>query len=125
MTGLEDLMQAAMTAPPDRREGALRILRGQLPKAEPYVTLRELSRRLGFGVTTLRRWRVPSHVMGGAKRYRVAEVEAYFATEDFARRQAAVRAERRALGNPPGTSNLATTTAGRVVVRPPDRGRKP
>jgi len=92
---LEDIMAAAMSAPPDRREAALRVLRGELPRSEPYVTLRGLSRRLGFGVTTLRRWRVPGHVVGGAKRYRVGEVEAYFLTESFQRRKAAVRAERR------------------------------
>jgi hypothetical protein len=92
---LEDIMAAAMSAPPERREAALRVLRGELPKAEPYLTLRGLSRRLGFGTTTLRRWRVPGHVVGGARRYRVGEVEAYFATDTFRRRKAALRAERR------------------------------
>jgi hypothetical protein len=92
--GLEDIMSAAMTAPPERREAALRILRGELPKAEPYLTLRELSRRLGFGITTLRRWRVPGHGVSGAKRYRLGEVEAYFSSEDFQRQKAAARAER-------------------------------
>lgn len=94
MIGLEDIIAAAMSAPPERREAALRVLRGELPKAEPYLTLRELSRRLGFGVTTLRRWRVPGHVVGGAKRYRIGEVEAYFLSDAFQRRKAAVRAER-------------------------------
>lgn len=94
MTGLEEIVQAAITAPSERREAALRILRGELPKAEPYLTLRELSRRLGFGITTLRRWRVPGHGVSGAKRYRLGEVEAYFTTEDFKRRKVVVRAER-------------------------------
>lgn len=91
---IEELMRAAMAASDDQRESALRVLRGDLPKSEPYLTLRGLSRQLGFGVTTLRRWRVPSHSVGGAKRYRRAEVEAYFASEEFKRRKAAVRAER-------------------------------
>jgi hypothetical protein len=92
---LEDLMSAAMSAPPERREAALRVLRGELPKAEPYLTLRGLSRRLGFGVTTLRRWRIPGHVVGGARRYRVGEVEAFFTSDTCRRRMAALRAERR------------------------------
>jgi hypothetical protein len=95
VTGLDDLLQAAIGAPTERREAALRILRGELPKSEPYLTLRELSQRLGFCTTTLRRWRVPGHAISGARRYRVAEVEAYFTTEEFRRRKAAVRAERR------------------------------
>ncbi|HNQ90990.1 MAG TPA: helix-turn-helix domain-containing protein [Verrucomicrobiota bacterium] len=96
MTGLEDIMQAAMAAPPERREGALQLLRGNLPKPEPFLTLRELCRRLGFGATTLRRWNVPAYDLGGCPRYRLTEVEAYFKSEAFQRRQAALRAERRA-----------------------------
>ena len=95
MIALDEIMAAAMSAPTELREAALRILRGELPKAEPYLSLRELSRRLGFGVTTLRRWRVPGHVAGGTKRYHLGEVEAYLASTSFRRRQAAIRAERR------------------------------
>lgn len=111
MIALEDIMSAAMTAPPDRREAALRILRGELPKEEPYLTLRELSRRLGFGITTLRRWRIPGHGVSGAKRYRFAEVEAYFATEAFQRRKAAIRAERAALAKEVSPSRSLSRTA--------------
>ncbi|HNU50181.1 MAG TPA: helix-turn-helix domain-containing protein [Verrucomicrobiota bacterium] len=95
MTGLEDLVQAAMSAPPERREEALRLLQGRLPKPEPFLTLAELSQRLGFSTTTLRRWRVPGHDLGAHPRYRLTEVEAYLASGAFRRRQAAVRAERR------------------------------
>ncbi len=95
MTSLEDILSAAMTAPPIRREGALRLLRGELPKSEPYQSLRGLSRALGFGVTTLRRWKVPGHQIGGAKRYRLTEVQEYIASERFSRRVAALRAERK------------------------------
>lgn len=97
MTGLEEIVSAAMVAPPDKREEALRLLRGQLPKPEPYVTLRGLARATGFGVTTLRRWRVPGNVVGGARRYRVSEVEEYFRSTEFKRRVAALRAERRGI----------------------------
>lgn len=95
MTGLEDLVAAAMSASPDRRDAALRLLQGNLPKPEPFLTLRDLGRQLGFGVTTLRRWRVPGHDLGGYQRYRLSEAEAYLQTETFQRRQAALRAERR------------------------------
>ncbi len=93
MTGLEDLVAAAMSAPPERREEALRLLRGQLPKPEAYLSLSELARRLGLCRTTLRRWQVPGHDLGGYARYRLTEVEEYFKCEAFQRRLAALRAE--------------------------------
>lgn len=95
MTGLEDLVAAAMSAPPERREEALRLLQGQLPKPESYLSLSELARRLGVYRGTLRRWQVPGHELGGHPRYRLSEVEAYFRSEAFQRRQAALRAEGR------------------------------
>lgn len=94
MTGLEDIVAAAMAAPPDRREEALRLLRGELPRSEPYVTLRGLARATGFGVTTLRRWQVPGHVIGGARRYRVSEVQEYLRSSEFKRYVSALRATR-------------------------------
>lgn len=95
MIGLEDIVQAAIAAPPERREAALRILRGELPRSEPLLTISELSRRLGFCTATLRRWHVPGHDnYGGNRRYRLGEVEAYFQSEAFERRKAALRAER-------------------------------
>ena len=95
MTGLEDILSAAMAAPPDRREEALRVLRGQLARSGPYLTLRGLARATGFGVSSLRRWQVPGHIVGGARRYRVSEVEEYFRSTEFRRRVSALRAERR------------------------------
>ncbi len=95
MSALEDLVQAAMSAPPERREAALRLLQGQLPKPEAYLSLSELARRLGLCRTTLRRWQVPGHDLGGYRRYRLTEVEEYFKSEAFQRRLAALRAERR------------------------------
>ncbi|TXH51627.1 MAG: hypothetical protein E6Q97_18100 [Desulfurellales bacterium] len=100
MSSLEDIVSAAMAAPPYRREEALRLLRGQLAKPEPYVTLRGLARATGFSVTTLRRWEVPGHVVGGARRYRLSEVEEYFRSSEFRRRVAALRVERRIAVHP-------------------------
>ena len=99
MTGLEDIVQAVMSAPPERREEALRLLQGNLPKPEPYLTLRELGRRLGFSAGTLRRWQVPGHDLGACPRYRLSEVEAYLKTYAFKRRLMALRAIRRAARN--------------------------
>ena len=95
MNALEDLMHAALKAPPERRDEALRLLQGHLPKPEPYLTLSELCGQLGLSSSTLRRWRIPGHDLGGRLRYRLTEVEAYFRSEDFRRRAAALRAERR------------------------------
>ena len=95
MSDFQEFVKDAMSAPPERLAAARRLLKGELPKPEPYLTLRGLSRQIGFGVTTLRRWRVPSHDLGGFQRYRLSEVEAYLASKEFQRRQAALRAERR------------------------------
>lgn len=95
MTGLEDILQAAMAAPADRRESAVRILRGELPRPEPYSTLAGLAKDLGFSTKTLQRWRIPGHDFGGSRRFRRSEVETYFESEAFQRRLAALRAERR------------------------------
>lgn len=104
MSALEELMHAALAAPPERQEDALSVLRGQArtvdptaigPINEPYLTMRGIARRLGFSAATLTRWRIPGHNLGGRRRFKVSEVEAYFKTEAFQRRVAALRAERR------------------------------
>jgi len=106
MTGLEDLVAAAMSAPSERREAALQVLRGhalavepgsQAPVYEPLLTQRETARRLGVSVPTLWRWRVPFHALGGRRRYRIPDVIAYLQSETFQRRVAALRAEGRAI----------------------------
>lgn len=104
MSALEELVQAALNAPTQRRDDALQVLRGQLRavdpseaalQSEPYITLRQLAKRLGFSTTTLTRWRVPSHEFGGKPRFRLSEVEQYLKTEEYRRRVAALRAERK------------------------------
>ena len=95
MNSIEEIIQAAMSAPSERREQALRLLQGKLPKPEPYLTLRELSRKTGFGVTTLRRWRIPGHDLGGVIRYQLSDVDKYLKSQGFRRHKAALRADRR------------------------------
>lgn len=114
---LEALMQAAMSAPPERREEAFRLLHGEHARTEPYLTMRELSRRLGFAESTLRRWRVPGHDLGGVQRYRWSEVDAYLRTEAHLRRQSALRAQRKlsaqgAQKHPKPINNNKTQTKG-------------
>ena len=125
MTALEELIQAAVTAPPERQQEALRLLQGRLPKPEPYLSLRELSLRTGFGVTSLRRWRVPSHDLGGRPRYRLTEVEAYLRSEAFQRRQAALRAERRSLRSLRALTPAVPGRAGVNGHRRPELNLKP
>lgn len=120
MTPVEALIQAALTAPSDRRESALQVLLGRADvkdavaplKPEPYLSLRGPSRALGVSTTTLARWRVPSHDLGGWPRYRVSEVERYLESDAFKRRAAALRAERRA--------SKATPSMPVAVVAKPD-----
>lgn len=104
MTSLEEIMTAAMVAPTDLKAQALRVLRGQArvaeqssrsPASEPLLTLRELAVSIKLSPCTLWRWKVPSHEFGGRRRYRLAEVTAYLQSQEFQRRQMALRAERR------------------------------
>jgi predicted DNA-binding transcriptional regulator AlpA len=104
MTGIEELLQAALSAPSARKEAALQVLRGQAVAIEPgeqapafdrYLTLADLSKAVGVSTSTLWRWRVPGHDLGGTTRYRLSEVESYLQGDAFRRRQAALRAERR------------------------------
>ncbi len=97
-------MQAAFTAPDELKIEALRILRGEGTAAEaappprpfePYFTLSQAARQLGFSERSLSRWHVPGHDLGGHRRYRLSEVLDYLASQDFQRRSAALRAERR------------------------------
>ena len=98
----DEILQAILSAPPDRRRDALRVLRGEAIVVEPhhapseqYLSLRALSGILNVSPCTLWRWRVPGHGFGGRPRYRLSEVRAYLESEDFKRRLAVLRAERR------------------------------
>lgn len=95
-----ELLAALLAAPAERKEAALRLLRGEptvaLPRpTEPFLTLKECARRLGFSACALWRWRVPGHTLGGRPRFRVSEVEAYLGSEEFKRRVAELKEEDR------------------------------
>ncbi len=104
MNRVEEILQVLLTASEARKEAALAVLRGQAvaidPAAQPrpfeqLLTRAEAARRLGVSVQTLRRWQVPGHDTQSRHRFRLSEIEAYLQTEDFRRRTAALRAERK------------------------------
>lgn len=105
-TDLEELLAAAMGAPPSLRRQAIGVLRGNTNAVEPggvrkppepYLSLRAISRMTGISTTTLWRYEIPGHDLGGRPRYKLSEVESYLQSEEFKRRAAALRAERRRL----------------------------
>ncbi len=100
MTTMEVLIQAILAAPEERKAGALRLLRGDpvTPpprQTEAFVTLKECAERLGVSACSLWRWGVPGHELGGRRRFRMSEVEAYLESEGFKRRAAELREEER------------------------------
>ena len=103
-TDLEELLAAAIGAPPFLRKQAIGVLRGNTsaveprvaPKPpEPYLSLRGVSGSTGISTTSLWRYNIPGHDLGGRRRYLLSEVHAYLKSEEFQRRAAALRAERR------------------------------
>jgi len=102
MSGFEELMQAALVAPDERKAAALRVLKGETsptPAAsavEPYIRMKELASRLGLSVCSLWRYDVPGHELGGRRRFRMSEVVAYLESDEFKARAEILKAERRA-----------------------------
>ena len=104
MNRIEEFFRIMLAASEARKEAALQILRGEPvmtpslvspPGPEPYLTLKEVAARLQFDPATLWRWQVPGHGLGGRRRFKLSEVAAYLESEQFKRRAAALRAERR------------------------------
>lgn len=89
MTLTEEVMQAALGAPEDRKERALMILRGEIPaplinpKHEPYVTLKECAKACGISTTSLWRYRVPKIVLTGRPKFLVSSVMEYLNSNEF------------------------------------------
>jgi hypothetical protein len=102
MNRVEEFLQIMLAASEARKEAALRVLRGETPDPtpappppEPYLTLKELAGRLHVSTDSLWLWKVPGHDLGGRRRFKLSEVAAYLESEDFKRRAAALRAERK------------------------------
>ena len=97
-----DLLAAVVVATPEQKAEALRVLRGDAgqgaevdPGPEPYLTLREIGRRLGVSPCSLWRWQVPGHELGGRRRFRLSEVVEYLESDAFKRRADELKQERR------------------------------
>lgn len=100
MNTTELLIQEALSASEDRKAAALRLLRGEVAEparraTEPFLTLVECARRLNVSACSLWRWGVPGHELGGRRKFRMSEVEAYLGSEAFKQRAAVVRDEDR------------------------------
>ena len=85
-----DLLTLLVSASAERKREAITVLRGEArlddessPGPEPYLTLREVGRQLGVSPCSLWRWGVPGHKLGGRRRFRMSEVEAYLASDEF------------------------------------------
>ena len=97
-----ELLHAMLLAGEDAKRAALRVLQGvsdtgQAPtRVEPYLSLREVSRQLNISAVSLWRWRVPGHILGGRRRFRMSEVEDYLESADFKRLVADLREQRKA-----------------------------
>jgi hypothetical protein len=100
MTLTEELITAAVTATDEKKAAALRVLRGESEAAglrpeigvpEVFVTLKECGRRLGLSACSLWRWGVPGHELGGRRKFRMTEVEAYLQSKEFKRKAAGLR----------------------------------
>ena len=80
----EELFDEYRKAPEANREAALRALRTKeiVPAPanhaeERWYTLKQTSEILGFHSVSLWRWKIPGHQIGGRRRYRLSEVQAF------------------------------------------------
>jgi predicted DNA-binding transcriptional regulator AlpA len=106
-----DILAALVAATPERKAAALRALRGEfefaekVPDTEAYLTLRDVGRRLGISACSLWRYGVPGHELGGRRRFRMSEVEAYLASDGFKRRAQELKEDRREKVSTPVNGN--------------------
>ncbi len=94
---VNDLLQAMLAAGDDEKRVALSVLRGEEAASqpvEPYLTLREVGRQLNISACSLWRWNVPGHELGGRRRFRISEVQAYLESPAFRKRAEQLRRER-------------------------------
>ena len=94
-----ELLTAVVAASADQKARALKVLRGDMadrtPGPEPYLTLKGLGSQLQFHPSTLWRWQVPKHELGGRPRFLASEVIAYLNSDEFKLRADALRRSRR------------------------------
>ncbi len=85
-----EFLAAAMAAPSDRLNQAMKILKGEPDKKatmptvpDRFLNLTELAKVIGIGRMSLWRWRVPGHNHAGRTHYRASEVLAYLDSPEF------------------------------------------
>ncbi len=96
-----ELLTVLATATDERKKAALRILRGELAPEkpvgpEPFLMLKEAGQRLNLHPTTLWKWGVPGHELGGKRRFLLSEIVAYLHSPQFKTRITRLRTTRRA-----------------------------
>jgi predicted DNA-binding transcriptional regulator AlpA len=95
-----DVLAAVVAATVEQKQAALRVLRGEpestvqkteVRMPETFVTLKDCAQRLGVSACSLWRWGVPGYELGGRRKFRMTEVEAYLHSEAFRKRAAELR----------------------------------
>ena len=97
---LRPLIQSDETITPEQASRAFAILAGkqeQHPPLEPerYMTLKAVGNALGISSCTLWRWGVPGHDLGGRRRFRISEVQAYLESKAMKTRAAELKQDRK------------------------------
>ena len=96
-----ELLQALLSAPEERKAAALKVLKGEAPPPaavapEPLLTMAQLAGQFRVNPSTIWRWNPPSHLFGESRRYRLSEVLVYMDSRAFQARAAELREQRRA-----------------------------
>lgn len=93
-----EFLITALAASDEQIAAALRVLQGkdtgEHVTTEPYLTLKEVGRKLNLHPSTLWRWDVPGHSLGGRKRFRLSDILAYLESSKFRTRVNKLRADR-------------------------------
>jgi excisionase family DNA binding protein len=95
-----DILKALLTATNDQKKAALKVLRSEPEpmRAEPYLLLKEVAKQLNVHYTTLWKWGVQGHDLGGRRRFRMSEVQAYLNSDAFRKRVQELKERRKKVG---------------------------
>jgi predicted DNA-binding transcriptional regulator AlpA len=97
---LRPLIQGDDTITAEQAARALDILTGkqatpQRQEPERYMTLRAVAEVLGVSACSLWRWSVPGHDLGGRRKFRISEVQAYLDSDEMKKRAEELRRQDR------------------------------
>jgi hypothetical protein len=97
-----EILKALLSATDEQKGTALRLLRGEQEqeaskpdKPEPYLTLKGVAKMLNISPCSLWRWGVPGHSLGGRRKFRASEVQAYLESDEFRQRAEELKRQRR------------------------------